>query len=161
MVGKSLRGSDVVEALEALRCTTGHKPLHIQTDNGSEFISKEMDHWAYEDKVIMDYSRPGKPTDNPFVESFNGSFRDECLNTHWFSSLEDAVEKIKAWRQGYNHFRPHRSLNDLTPSVYIEGIKAEDTKSTPSILPNTTNGNKHICVTKDNEYEKNLVVPRL
>lgn len=142
MVGKSLRGADVVEALEALRCTRGLTPMRIQTDNGSEFISKEMDRWAYENKVIMDYSRPGKPTDNPFVESFNGSFRDECLNAHWFLSLEDAVEKIEAWRQEYNHFRPHRSLNDLTPAEYIEGMKAEDSKNIPSILTNTTKGNK-------------------
>ena len=156
MVGKSLRGSDVVEALEALRCTRGLTPMRIQTDNGSEFISKEMDRWAYENKVIMDYSRPGKPTDNPFVESFNGSFRDECLNAHWFLSLEDAVEKIEAWRQEYNHFRPHRSLNDLTPAEYIEGMKAEDTKNIPSILTNTTKGNKQPGVKNGNEKSQKI-----
>jgi len=151
MVGKSLRGSDVVEALEALRCTRGLTPLRIQTDNGSEFISKEMDRWAYENKVIMDYSRPGKPTDNPFVESFNGSFRDECLNAHWFLSLEDAVEKIEAWRQQYNHFRPHRSLNDLTPAEYVKAMTVEDTKEITTILPITTKENKQVGVKKGNE----------
>ena len=130
--------------------------MRIQTDNGSEFISKEMDRWAYENKVIMDYSRPGKPTDNPFVESFNGSFRDECLNAHWFLSLEDAVEKIEAWRQEYNHFRPHRSLNDLTPAEYIEGMKAEDIKNSPSILTNTTKGKKQPGVKNGNEKSQKI-----
>lgn len=100
--------------------------MRIQTDNGSEFISKEMDRWAYEHTVTMDYSRPGKPTDNPYVESFNGSFRDECLNAHWFLSLEDAAEKIEAWRQEYNHYRTHSSLNDLTPMRFIETWQLEE-----------------------------------
>ena len=78
-VGKSLKGVDVVGVLEQLRVGAGIVPKRIQTDNGSEFISKQMDRWAYEHQVTMDYSRPGKPTDNPFVESFNGSFRDEYL----------------------------------------------------------------------------------
>lgn len=153
MVGKSLRGSDVVEALEALRCTRDLTPMRIQTDNGSEFISKEMDRWAYENKVIMDYSRPGKPTDNPFVGSFNGSFRDECLNAHWFLSLEDAVEKIEAWRQEYNHFRPHRSLNDLTPAEFVKAITVDGTKEITSTLPNTTKGNKQVGVRKGNKRD--------
>ena len=66
----------------------------------------------------MDFSRPGKPTDNAFIESFNGSLRDECLNVHWFLSLEDAQKKIEHWRQEYNHFRPHSSLNNLTPAEF-------------------------------------------
>jgi putative transposase len=68
-------------------------PERIQVDNGSEFICKDFDRWAYENKVILDYSRPGKPTDNPFIESFNSSFRDEYLNVNWFLSRYDAVEK--------------------------------------------------------------------
>jgi putative transposase len=118
--GQSLRGIDVVIALERIKAERGLVPERIQTDNGSEFISKEMDRWAYENKVTMDYSRPGKPTDNPFVESFNGSFRDECLNAHWFLSLEDAVMKIEAWKTEYNHYRPHSSLSDRTPAEFIE-----------------------------------------
>lgn len=70
----------------------------------------------------MDFSRPGKPTDNPFIESFNGSFRDECLNIHWFLSLEDARQKIENWREEYNHFRPHSALGmsllDSSPSGF-------------------------------------------
>jgi putative transposase len=126
VVGKSLRGRDVVDTLEALRLSRGLEPRRIQTDNGSEFISKEMDRWAYDHEVTMDYSRPGKPTDNPFVESFNGSFRDECLNPHWFLSLEDAVEKIEAWRQEYNHYRPHSSLGDMTPMEYVEAWQRQE-----------------------------------
>jgi putative transposase len=118
-VGQSLKGGDVVEVLQQLKKEHGIVPKRIQTDNGSEFQSKEMDRWAYENKVIMDYSRPGRPTDNPFVESFNGSFRDECLNAHWFLSLEDAVQKIETWRKDYNEYRPHSSLNNLTPMEFV------------------------------------------
>ena len=71
--------------------------------------------WAYENNVILDFSRPGKPTDNAFIESFDGSFRDECLNVNWFLSLEDAKEKISAFKKEYNHFRPHSALGNLTP----------------------------------------------
>ncbi len=70
-----------------------------QTNNSSEFISKSLDKWAYEHGVTMNFSRPGKPTDNPFIESFNGSLRDECLNIHWFLPLEDAQEKLDNWRR--------------------------------------------------------------
>jgi len=125
-VGQSLKGVDVVATLEYLKHEKGIVPQRLQTDNGSEFISKEVDRWAYENKVTMDYSRPGKPTDNPFVESFNGSFRDECLNAHWFLSLEDAKEKIEAWRVEYNEFRPHSSLDNLTPAEFIEMIKENE-----------------------------------
>lgn len=120
VVGQSLKGSDVVAALDEIKLFRGLVPQRIQTDNGSEFVSKELDKWAYDNQVTMDYSRPGKPTDNPFVESFNGSFRDECLNAHWFLSLEDAAEKIERWRIEYNHFRPHSSLDDMTPAEYVE-----------------------------------------
>lgn len=122
-LGKSIKGIDVVEVMDVLKKYNGLVPKRIQVDNGSEFIIKEFDKWAYENDVILDYFRPGKPTDNPFIESFNGSFRDECLNTHWFLSLKDAYEKINAWVSEYNHFRPHSSLDDLTPAEVIEQIK--------------------------------------
>ena len=95
-------------------------PKKIQTGNGSKFIYKEVHRWADENKVRMHYSRPGTPTDNPFVESFNGSFRDECLNAHWYMSLDDAIDKIETWRKEYNEFRPHSSLNQQTPSEFIK-----------------------------------------
>ena len=119
-VGKSIKGIDVVEVLEALKNQQQLIPKRIQVDNGSEFISKDFDKWAYENKVTLDYSRPGTPTDNPFIESFNGSFRDECLNTHWFLSLDDAYKKINDWVNDYNHYRPHSSLNELTPAEYVQ-----------------------------------------
>lgn len=116
-VDQQLTGEDVVNVMNHLKHQRG-LPQRIQTDNGSEFISIALDRWAYDHGVTMDYSRPGKPTDNPFIESFNGSFRDECLNTHWFLSLADAREKIESWRQDYNHFRTHSSLGDITPAEF-------------------------------------------
>ena len=121
---QSIKGVQVVEVMERLRQHYGRVPVRIQVDNGSEFISKALDQWAYEHQVVLDFSRPGKPTDNPYIESFNGSFRDECLNTHWFLSLEDARQKIETWRVEYNQFRPHRSLGDSTPEEVYD--KASD-----------------------------------
>ena len=76
--------------------------------------------------VTMDFSRPGKPTDNPFIESFNGSLRDECLNIHWFLSLEDAQDKLDNWRREYNHERTHSSLNDMTPAEFIRSLRKDE-----------------------------------
>lgn len=118
--GKSLKGDDVVNVLEELQHMNGIIPDRIQVDNGSEFISKALDKWAYDNNVTLDFSRPGKPTDNPYIESFNGKFRDECLNANWFLSIQDAREKIEAWRIEYNQFRPHSSLNDQTPEEVYE-----------------------------------------
>ncbi len=83
------------------------QPAIWQLYYGPEFVSLALDKWAYDNGVVLDFSRPGKPTDNPFIESFNGSFRDECLNVNWFMSLEDARQKIENWRQDNNEFRPH------------------------------------------------------
>jgi len=101
-------------------------PRTIKTDNGSEFISKVMDKWAYERGVELDFSRPGKPTDNARVESFNGRLRQECLNANWFLSLDDAKTKIDAWRTYYNESRPHSALDWLTPNEFARqcGLKA-------------------------------------
>lgn len=122
-VSQGLRGEDVVAVMERLKRMKQRVPHRLQTDNGSEFISKSLDRWAYENKVTMDFSRPGKPTDNALVESFNGSLRDECLNVHWFLSLEDAQEKIECWRQEYNQQRPHSSLNNQTPEEFIRSLQ--------------------------------------
>jgi putative transposase len=116
----SIKGEDVRATLARITTRCGQLPDRIQVDNGSEFISKILDQWAYDNGVTLDFSRPGKPTDNPYIESFNGSFRDECLNLHWFLSLEDARGKIEAWRTEYNSFRPHSSLGDLPPNEYLE-----------------------------------------
>jgi putative transposase len=116
-VGFTLRAENVVRAMNHLKYDRG-LPKRIACDNGSEFAGGQMDLWAYTNKVTIDFSRRGKPTDNAIVESFNGRFREECLNTHWFESLEDAKEKIDGWRWDYNERRPHRSLQGLTPREY-------------------------------------------
>jgi putative transposase len=77
-------------------------------------------------QVTLDYSRPGKPTDNPYVESFNGSFRDECLNVNWFMTLDDAQEKISIWQEDYNHFRTHSSIGGLTPNEFVKAYRNND-----------------------------------
>lgn len=118
-VNHRLTGDDVVISMDQLKEIHGRIPKRIKVDNGSEFISKALEKWAYENDVILCFSRPGKPTDNAFIESFNGSFRDECLNAHWFMSLADAKEKIENWRSDYNMFRPHSSLNYLTPNEIL------------------------------------------
>jgi putative transposase len=116
-VGFSLRVDDVVAAMKRLKYSRG-LPQRISCDNGSEFAGKQMDLWAYTNKVQMDFNRRGKPTDNAAVESFNGKFREECLNAHWFESIEDARQKIDAWRWDDNEHRPHRSLKGLTPREF-------------------------------------------
>lgn len=113
----SLTGKRVVAVLERLAALRG-VPLAIWVDNGPEFISKALDGWAYSQGVKLDFSRPGTPTDNPYIESFNGKFRAECLDQHWFISKEDARGIIEQWRQSYNKVRPHRSLGQLTPAEF-------------------------------------------
>ena len=129
-VDHSVKADQVVSTMEGLRLFAGRSPQRIQVDNGSEFISKALDKWAYENEVTLDFSRPGKPTDNALIESFNGSFRDECLNTHWFLSLDDARQKIEDWRRDYNRFRPHSALGDLPPDEFVERAR----KSRKSLL---------------------------
>lgn len=102
----SYRGEDVVQTLERVCRQVGY-PKVIRVDNGSEFISRDLDLWAYQKDVVLDFSRPGKPTDNAYIESFNGKFRAECLNQHWFLTLDDARQKMEDWRRDYNEVRPH------------------------------------------------------
>lgn len=96
------RTEDVVQALEQI-CTKIGYPKTIRVNNGSEFISHDLDLWAYAKQVTLDFSRPGKPTDNGLIESSNSKLRSECLNAHWFMSLADAVEKLEDWRRHYNN----------------------------------------------------------
>ena len=93
-------------------------PKLLFCDNGSEFTSQIMDLWAYHNRVQIDFSRPGKPTDNAHVESFNGTLRAECLDVHWFETLAEAKQVIESWRREYNESRPHRSLGERTPSEF-------------------------------------------
>ena len=113
------KGEDVVQTLERVCHEVGY-PKTIRVDNGSEFISRDLDLWAYQKNVILDFSRPGKPTDNAYIESFNGSFRAECLNTHWFMSLDDAREKLEAWRVDYNEVRPHSAIGNNSPIMLMK-----------------------------------------
>jgi len=122
-VGQSLKGEDVVRTLNKLKYE-GREPKILFCDNGSEFTSHAMDLWAYQNGVKIDFSRPGKPTDNAFIESFNGTFRDECLNTHWFQSLAEAKQIIESWREEYNESRPHRSLGERTPREFANEFAA-------------------------------------
>ena len=107
----------MVGALNQIRQKRG-TPKMLFCDNGSEFTSQIMDLWAYHSQVQIDFSRPGKPTDNAHVESFNGTLRAECLDVHWFATLTEAKQVIEAWRQEYNESRPHRSLGERTPSEF-------------------------------------------
>lgn len=119
--GQNITGGDVASLMERLVTLYG-LPERIKTDNGSEFVSKALDKWAYDHGVELVFSRPGKPTDNSFIESFNGRFRDECLNVNWFLSIEDAREKIELWRSDYNNHRPHSALGNVPPRTFIGGI---------------------------------------
>jgi putative transposase len=129
-VGQSLKGEDVVNTLNRI-CAERGLPRAIKTDNGSEFISKVMDKWAYERRVELDFSRPGKPTDNARVESFNGRLHQECLNAHWFLSMDDARDKIAAWRTDYNESRPHSALDWATPAEFARNCRLEPAIAIP------------------------------
>lgn len=93
-------------------------PKQIVVDNGPEFTSRALDAWAYHHRVELHFIRPGKPVDNAFIESFNGKFRDECLNQHWFLDLDEARTTIETWRIDYNEVRPHSALGNRTPTEY-------------------------------------------
>ena len=116
-VGQRLRGEHVVEVLNRL---VGERaaPKYLFADNGAEFTGRLVDLWAYHHGTRIDFSRPGKPTDNAFIETFNGSLRDECLNLHWFETLAEARREIEAWRRDYNESRPHMALGQRTPQEY-------------------------------------------
>ena len=121
----SYRGEDVVATLDRVCRGTGY-PKTIRVDQGSEFISRDMYLWAYQRDVALDFSRPGKPTDNTFIEAFNGRLRAECLKTHWFLTLADASKTLEAWRSYYNEERARGAIGNKTP---ITLTKSGDTTS--------------------------------
>ena len=112
------RAEDVVEVLERVGRDHGF-PKTIRVDQGTEFVSRVLDLWAYHRGVTLDFSRPGKPTDNAFIESLNGKFRAECLNANWFMSLDDARAKCEAWRRDYNEVRPHSAIGNKPPAALV------------------------------------------
>jgi putative transposase len=123
-VGQRLRAEDVVAVCNKIAAKRG-PPVRVFVDNGSEFSGRVFDLWAYHQNAKIDFNRPGKPTDNCFVESFNLSFRDECLNVHWFQTIDEARTKIEAWRIDYNESRPHEALHQMTPNEYA--LKSRET----------------------------------
>jgi putative transposase len=142
-VDTSLGGTRVVRVLEELKQRRG-LPRRIRSDNGPEFVSRAVDQWVYEQGLEWHTIQPGRPMENGYVESFNGRFRDECLNENWFTDLADARAQIAHWRQDYNESRPHSSLQYRTPvefaalsaaNFYNEGVGQEASNAGP--LPHT------------------------
>lgn len=114
------RGEDVARIL-SLAGDARELPQTISVDNGTEFTSRSLDHWAYWNKVRLDFSRPGKPTDNAFIESFNSSLRRECLSQHYFIDRDDAQRTLDLWKDDYNNTRPHSSLDNQPPAHFRAG----------------------------------------
>lgn len=131
-VAHSIPAVRVIEVMEGLR---GQRrlPEIVITDNGSEFTSRAFDAWAYARGIKIKYIQPGKPVQNCFVESFIGSFRDECLNLHWFISINDARRTIEGWRRDYNQVRPHSSLGYLTPEEFATNQPLSEENLGPNI----------------------------
>lgn len=124
-VDTSINGRRVAAVLDRLGDLRG-LPLSITVDHGPEFEGQVLDAWAYERGVRLSFIRPGKPVENAYIESFNGRFRDECLNEHWFLTMAHARRVIESWRIEYNTERPHSSLGDLTPEEFAKN---------PELLP--------------------------
>jgi len=129
-VDTSLSGQRVVRVLERLKAERG-LPACLLMDNGPEFTGKVLDAWAYSCGIRLQFIEPGKPTQNAYIESFNGKFRDECLNENWFLSLADARTTIEEWRNDYNACRPHSALGNKTPAEYA-GLLVKSTGRDPA-----------------------------
>jgi len=121
----SLPARRVIQTLEEIGLERGF-PKSIVVDNGPEFRSRALDEWAYRRGIVLDFIEPGKPMQNPFVESYNGRMRDECLNQHWFRELREARETITAHREDYNEVRPHSALGNLTPREFAQGLQGRE-----------------------------------
>jgi len=145
----SLSGEKVAIVLEKIVADRG-APQSITVDNGTEFASKAVDLWAYQNAVYLDFIRPGRPVENGYIESFNGRLRDECLNVEVFFSVADARHKLALWRQDYNYHRPHSSLADRTPAEFAattsggndaDCVRLENASRFPHSHRTTTTGN--------------------
>ncbi len=121
LVGFNISGHQVARFLTELLLSK-KTPSEIICDNGSEFTSKAMFFWSKENNVVLNFIQPGKPTQNAFMESLNGKFRNECLNQHWFRSIEEAQREINGWCEHYNHNRPHSSLGYVSPIDYLKKV---------------------------------------
>jgi putative transposase len=128
----SLPGERVARVLDRVAASRGY-PKAIVCDNGPEFRGEALDQWAHQHRVQLAFIEPGKPVQNAYIESFNGKFRDECLNENWFVSLADAQQTIEAWRVDYETVRPHSGLADRTPAEFAKELL----RTTPSFTPAT------------------------
>jgi putative transposase len=129
---RAMTGKKVAEVLERAKRERGSLPETITVDNGSEFSGRALEAWAMAKGVQLCFIRPGRPVENGFIESFNGRLRDECLNVEWFSSLEDAREKLAKFREHYNHQRPHSALADRAPAVFA-ALHRPEKKASPGV----------------------------
>jgi putative transposase len=118
-VSGRIRSGDVIEQLSRLISLHG-APRHLRSDNGTDFVSRAVLKWLTEQQINTAFSDPGKPWQNGLDESFNGKFRDECLNMEWFRTRAEAKVIIEIWRKEYNQIRPHSSLRYQTPNEYIK-----------------------------------------
>lgn len=141
-VDTSLSGARTARVLDRVARERGSYPSRLVLDNGPECTSKALDQWAYLRGVELAFIRPGKPVENCFVESFNGKFRDECLNTHWFLSLDNARREIEIWRVDFNTVRPHSSLGYLAPEEFAKraGAPADSVGLHPALSGAATQG---------------------
>jgi putative transposase len=137
-VDTSITGTRVKAVMDRLAETRG-LPQSITVDHGLEFEGQVLDAWAYQANVHLSFIRPGKPNENAYIESSNGKFRDECLNEHWFITMEQARRAIEAWRIEYNTERPHSSLGNMTPEEYAE-ISLERNKKSLSLTADSKSG---------------------
>jgi putative transposase len=128
-VDTSITGTRVKHVMNRLAEARG-LPKSITVDNGPEFQGQVLDAWAYQANVNLSFIRPGKPNENAYIESFNGKFRDECLNEHWFITMAQARRVIELWRIEYNTERPHSSIGNITPEEYAEKLVAQINKQT-------------------------------
>lgn len=128
----SIGGDHLVRILDRI-CAHRGKPLIIRTDNGKEFTGRAMLTWAHRNGIALRLIEPGKPTQNAYIESFNGRLRDECLNEHWFASLQHAKVEIERWRREYNEERPKRALGGLTPAAYAKQLAKKTITVNPGL----------------------------
>jgi putative transposase len=136
VVDHGISGVRVTRALDEMARFRGY-PQGIRTDQGPEFTGKALDQWAYQRGINLKLIQPGKPTQNAFIESFNGKFRDECLNEHWFCSLTEARIRIAAWRRDYNECRPHSAIGNHTPAEFAANWRAGKQQAKEEILIST------------------------
>jgi transposase InsO family protein len=129
---RAISGLTVTRILDNLSATRG-LPQVIRTDNGKEFCGHAMLTWAHANNVTLRLIEPGKPNQNAYIESFNGRFRDECLNEHWFLNLAHAQAIIEAWRREYNEERPKKALGGLTPAAYARQLTKRSAKVTAGL----------------------------